>query len=134
MSQTSMVLTKDITIAGGGGSQDHYLAIPDDGDWRVVSVVFVPRVAVAQHATNIWTVQIQATDGAAGTPESSMGGWSTVTTTGTAHVVNTIIEPTITSALAELVATGTILFNIDEGGTAATAFDGTFTVQLYKIP
>lgn len=132
----TLILHYRATIAGGGGSEDHYIPVPAIGRYRVVRAAFLPRVAVAAHATNTWTAALKATDGEAGTPGSSMGGWTTDSDDADtqAHVVNDKIALSITAANAEVTGGGSILFDIDEGGTAATAFDGVLQIELRKLP
>jgi len=130
--QNRQVLSKEVTVAGGGGNTDRYIPVPGVGRWRVTDIVFTPETAVALHATNYWTCALQATDGEAGTPGTAMASWSTATGD-TVHVVNDKIQPTITDSNAEVVGGGSILVNIDEAGTAATAFDGSFSVVVEKM-
>lgn len=124
------------TIAGGGGDEQHYIPVPSTGRYRVVGASFLPRVAVAANATNHWTATLKATDGEAGTPGSSMAGWTTDSDDADtqAHVVNDKIVLSITPANAEVAGGGSIEFEITEGGTAAAAFDGMLQVEIVKMP
>ena len=134
-----MLLTLAVTIApsGSSDSQDHYLPVPGAGtDYLVERVTFIPRVAVTANGTNYWTVALNATDGEAGSPAASFGGWTTDSDVVgyVAHAVNDKIVVTPTTGLDMVTAGGSILINIDEGGTAASAFDGVFLAELRKIP
>jgi len=115
-------------------SDDRFLPVPaDSSPYEVVSAVFLPWAVVAANDTNKWAVDLKATDGEAGSAGSSMGGFTTAATGGTALAVNDKVAITVSAANAQIPAGGSILIDIDETGTA-DALEGVLTIGIRKLP
>lgn len=122
-------------VNGITAAEDYYLPMPaDSSPYSVVSAVFLPSAAVAAHGSNHWTIALKATDGEAGTPGSSMGGFTTDSgSSGISLAVNDKVAISLTAGNAQIDAGGSVLIDIDEGGTA-DALEGVFLLGLQKRP
>lgn len=121
-------------VAGITAAGDRYLPMPaDSSPYEVVSAVFLPWAAVAASDSNAWTVALKSTDGEAGTPGASMGGFNTTAASGAALAVNDKVAITVTAANAQIPAGGSILIDVDETGTA-DALEGVFVIGVRKLP
>ncbi len=125
-----------VAASGSDDSTEAYVPIPaDSSPYEVVSAVFVPNVAVTAHGSNHWTVALKATDGEAGTPGASMGGFSTDSGSGGASLAaGDKVAITVSAAAAQAVAGGAIQIDVNEGGTAPANLDGCLCIGIRKLP
>ena len=130
----TVYLSKDMTVAAGAG-EDHYFTLPSGGTkWMIEKITIVPRVAVAANGTNHWTLAIKNTDAEAGTPDASMGGLTT--DSGESGAISlavndkVVITPTANHIVS---AGGSLLLDLDGGGTPPAAFDASFLFELRKL-
>lgn len=124
-----------LTVAASGSDDDadYFLPIPPDGaPYDVVSAVFMPRLAYTASDTNFWTVALKATDGEAGTPGSSMGGFQTTATGGISLAAGDKVPITIATANAHVAAGGGIQIDVNEDGTASANLDGVLCLGIRK--
>ncbi|MGA0848314.1 MAG: hypothetical protein ACO3RX_00035 [Chthoniobacterales bacterium] len=124
-----------VAVSGGDDSAEFYIPVPADGSpYAVVSAVFLPDTAVTASNTNNWTVALKATDGEAGSPGSSMGGFNTTVATGASLAVGDKVAISVDASLAQIVAGGAIQIDVDEAGTAPAALSGTLMIGIQKRP
>ena len=79
------------------GTEDQWYKVwPYRGKWIVRSVFWTPATAVATAAANITTLTLTKNDGAAGSDSSTIAEKHNTTTTGTADVLKTTQNLTVT--------------------------------------
>ena len=126
------VLTADVTVAISS-DDERYITQPLPGDWRIVEIHFCPATALATHATAYITVTITTNDGAAGADSSAIASFTTITG-GTALVLKTNVDLTITHSSATTLSQGAGIKIAKVETAAGGALDGCFTFVLEKVP
>lgn len=115
----------------GTTTEERYAAWPHKGIWRIDEVKFVPATAVALDGTNTITSTITTNDGAAGS-DRALASHHTNTTGGTALVLKTTLDLSLSAAGRELREGYGIKVAKTAAGTGGV-LDGTYTITATKI-
>lgn len=125
----TMIIQRVLSLSATG---TQYVPLPAVGSYRVKHVRFLPEAAVAASDSTYWSITCKATDGEAGTPGTAFVTWDTKATGGSALVVNTNIDTTITEDHAYIAGQGSIQVVVTKTSTP-DPFSGTFHFELEKV-
>lgn len=134
MGMEQVALSLHIPTQSANATDEWYLPWPYKGTWRIVGIQFAPATAVAVDGTDYLTSTITVNDGAAGSDSSAVASHTT-NTGGTALVLKTTIDLTITQ-LAAAAAELTRGKQIKVAKTLANSgkiLDGTYVFTAEKL-
>jgi hypothetical protein len=126
------LLTVHIPTQAANAADEWYIPWPHRGTWRIKGIQFAPATAVVIDGTDYLTSTITVNDGAAGSDSAAVAAHNT-NTGGTALVLKTTVDLTITQVVGGELTRGKQIKIAKTLAGAGKILDGTYVIEAEKI-